>query len=464
MSSSLNVLTRGKTPVWTVIILAWPTIMEQMLVSLTHYVDAAMVGALGATYTAAVGVCSSTLGLITGLLTSIAVGLSVQVAQSIGADDINQARKVVKQSLRILFCAVPILLVLACIISYVIPIIMGAEADVRPMATSYMFIIGCAWPFRMANLVFSNILRCMGEMRMPLVFNALANVLNVILNFLFIYPTREISVFGHSFVMWGAGMGVAGAALATALSMVFAGSCIFAMIMVRKNPLKVPLSGCRENDNQITKNMIKIGLPITLERLVLCSAHMMMTKIVTSLGTVALAANHLASTAEQICYLPGVGFGNAATTLIGQSVGAREKEMAVRFGNITIVLSMIVSFSMSLLLFIFAPQILLLFTRDAQVLQLGATILRIMAFSQGFLAVSSAIGGILRGAGETRWQFYINAACMWGVRIILAVILAYPCSMGLVGVWTAAAIDLAIRFIAFMYRFYCKKWTVVFDR
>lgn len=464
MSNSLNVLNRGKTPVWTVIILAWPTIIEQLLVSLTNYVDVAMVGALGAVATAAVGMCSSTTSLVIGILTAISVGLSVQVAQAIGADDIEGARTVVKQSFRVFCIMTPILIIAAIFLSWFIPYLMGAEADVGPLASSYLLIVGCGWPFKMIVLLYSAILRCVGQMRLPLVFNAMANLLNVVFNFLLIYPTREIRVFGYSFTMWGANLGVAGAALGTIISMAIGALCIFSMVMVKNNPLKVPFGCVKEKNAKVMKKMFQLGIPLAMERVIMSTGQIVMTKIVTGLGTIALAANHLATTAEGICYLPGLGFANSATTLIGQSVGAKQKDSAIRFGNITIVLAAIVSLSMSVLLFLFAPQILSLFTKDGQVIDLGKTVLRIIALSQGFLGVNAAVGGILRGAGDTKWQFYSNVIGIWGVRIILAVLLGRVCGFGLIGVWIASAIDLAVRLAIILYRYFGKKWTKIFDK
>ena len=182
----------------------------------------------------------------------------------------------------------------------------------------------------------------------------------------------------------------------------------------------------------------------------------MSTKIVAPLGTVAIAANSFSVTAESLCYMPGYGIGSAATTLIGQSIGAGRKDLTKRFGWLTTGLGMLIMTGSGILLYIFAPFMIGLLSPDPEIRELGAAVLRIEAFAEPMYAASIVATGVFRGAGDTFIPSCINLFSMWCVRIPLGAFLAPR--FGLHGVWFAMCVELCVRGVLFLIRLSGKKW------
>ena len=195
----------GKSHLGILMMLAWPAILEQLLLTLVRYVDTAMVGSLGANATAAVAINASPTWLISSILSAIGVGYSVQVAHSIGAKDKQATARIVRQALlAVLFMGISIMLICLLIAPH-LPKWMGAQPDVLPDAVRYLQIYVLSLPFQCGSYTFSAVLRCMGDTKTPLILNTAANLLNVVLNFFLIFPTRPTELFGMSFTVPGAG-------------------------------------------------------------------------------------------------------------------------------------------------------------------------------------------------------------------------------------------------------------------
>ena len=318
-----------------VLSLAWPAIVEQIMITMVQYVDTAMVGSLGSGATAAVGLTASTTWMFNGFLNAAAVGFSVQVAQHIGAGREREARSVTWQALKFVVLFGLFLAVLAAALSFPLPTLLGAEAAIRADATTYFCIIGIALPFNFCSVMLSSILRCAGDMRTPMVLNLLINVFNVILNALLIYPTRPAEIFGMTVTLPGAGLGVAGAALGSACSMMIV-SLLYLLVIFRgrRGPLHISLKERFRFERSCLRTALRLGLPVALERTLMSTANIVITGVISSIGTAAVAANHLAVTAESVSYMPAFGVASAGTTLVGQALGAKRKDLALRFSRI----------------------------------------------------------------------------------------------------------------------------------
>lgn len=435
--------------------LTWPAIIEQLLGMMVSFVDTAMVGAMGAASTAAVSVVSSSIWLINGILAGVGVGYSVQVANAVGAQDHVRARKVMRQGA--LAVAALGLLVLAVmeLSAPFLPDWLGAEPEVYPLAVSYLRFYSLGLPFSTVLAVFSAILRCTGDTRTPLALNGLANLGNVLLNFLLIYPTRQ----WRGITLPGAGLGVSGAAIASAASLALAGCLLLWKVFFNKEkPVSI---GPEENyrpDGDIIRAALRLGVPYIGERVTINLGQILMTALVAHVGTVALAANHIATTAEGMCYLPAYGLSFAATALVGQSVGARNREDARAYGRLSGLLGFGMCLATGALLFLFATPIAGLFTDEAAVIAETAKALRIVAFAEPFFAVSIVMSGALRGARDVRCPMVVALGCMWGIRAILAPILIYVFHWGLEAVWFAMALDLTVRGILTALRWKGGRW------
>lgn len=322
-----------------------------------------------------------------------------------------------------------------------LPVWLGGEPEVIPLARQYLRVISFSQLFEMYSAVFSAILRCMGDTHTPLRFNFSAIVLNIILNFLLIYPSRTMTVFGFSFPMAGAGLGVAGAALGTVLSLVFSSLFLGLSLAFGKRSARLRLGKGISFSRDIIWNTVRLGVPTAMEQFITTSGQVAATRIVSTLGTISVAANHLAVSAESLSYMPAYGVSVATTTLVSQSIGAGEKDGAMNFGRIANRLGFCAMAFVGVLLFVLSEPLISLFTRDASVIALGAAMLRIVAVAQPLNASCSILSGALRGAGDAKGPFIICASCMWGLRLTLSCLFVFVFRWGLHGIWIAMIID-----------------------
>lgn len=461
MVSFSALLQEGRAPtrreeISAVLALSWPAIVQQFMLTLVQYIDTAMVGSLGPNATASVGVVSSSVWLFNGLLGAAATGFAVQVAQHIGARETERARSVVRESMLFSLLFGVFMGSAAAALSFSLPGLLGAEEAIRPDASAYFLIVGCSMPFLMAINLMSSLLRCMGDTRTPMLFNITLNILNTIFNFLLIYEPREASVFGLRVFLPGAGLGVPGAALGSALASLLVALLFLRRFLSRDFPLRISLRDRFRFTRDCLSAMIRIAIPQAMAHTASCGAQIAATVIVAGLGTQAVAANSLAVTAEALCYQPGYGVSTAATTLVGQSIGAGRRDLAVRFARVSTLLGMAIMTGTGLLMFLFAEPLIGMFTPDADVMRLGASLLRIEAFAEPLFAASIVASGAFSGAGDTKWSFAANLLSMWGIRLPIALLLIG--SLGLTGMWIAMACELSIKGLVFLWRLRSKKW------
>lgn len=461
MVSFSALLQEGRAPtrreeISAVLALSWPAIVQQLMLTLVQYIDTAMVGSLGPNATASVGVVSSSVWLFNGLLGAAATGFAVQVAQHIGARETERARNVVRESMLFSLLFGVFMGSAAAALSFPLPGLLGAEEAIRPDASAYFLIVGCSMPFLMAINLMSSLLRCMGDTRTPMLFNITLNIFNTIFNFLLIYEPREASVFGLRVFLPGAGLGVPGAALGSALASLLVALLFLRRFLSRDFPLRISLRDRFRFTRDCLSAMIRIAIPQAMAHTASCGAQIAVTVIVAGLGTQAVAANSLAVTAEALCYQPGYGVSTAATTLVGQSIGAGRRDLAIRFARVSTLLGMAIMTGTGLLMFLFAEPLIGMFTPDADVMRLGASVLRIEAFTEPLFAASIVASGAFSGAGDTKWSFAANLLSMWGIRLPIALLLIG--SLGLTGMWIAMACELSIKGLVFLWRLRSKKW------
>jgi len=434
--------------------LSWPAIIEQVLGTMVSYVDAAMVGVLGAIGSAAVSVNGPPIWLIHGILAGVGVGYSVQVSNAVGAGDVDRVKKVLRQA----FLAVLVCGLAACALyeglSGFLPRWLGAKPEVLPHAVNYMRIYCAALPLDAALIVFSAVLRCMGNTKAPLLFNTTANVINIVLNFFFIYPTRV----WNGITIPGAGWGVEGAALASSIAIIFSGVPAV-IVALRQGQFSTSLREGWGPDGAIIHRAVFLGLPSALERAVVNLGQIAMTALVGhALTTAAMAANNIATTAEGLCYLPAYGIGYAAIALVGQSVGAGKREDAEAYGTLTAALGFLLCLLTGTALFLFAPPLASLFNSDAEVVRQAAQALRVVAFAEPFFALSIILTNALRGADDVKFPMVAGLVSMWAVRVPLACLFVLYFDLGLAGVWGAMALDLTLRGILCTLRWRSKRW------
>ncbi len=443
----------------TVWLLSWPAIMEQILSTMVSYVDAAMVGALGMTASAAVSVNAAPIWLIGGILAGVGTGYAVQVSHAVGAGEDARARAVIRQGvLAAIFCGLASFAVYRAI-AWHLPMWLGAEGPVLTEARGYLRLYVYALLFEGARTIFSGILRCMGNTRTPLILNSAANLLNVIFNFFFIYETRAVSLLGLHMTIPGAGMGVAGAALGTVLAWAFAGVTTAWTALHQGERYAIRPGESFRPDRGIIAQAVRLGVPSAAERAMVNIGQVAMTGVVASIDAgVALAANNIATTAEGLCYLPAYGIASAATAMVGQSVGAQDRENARGYGALSAKLGFAICIGTAVCLFLFAHPLASLFNTDQAVVDEAARMLRIVSVAEPFFALSIILTGALRGARDVRFPMIVSLLCMWGVRIPLAPLLVFKAQLGLAGVWIAMSTDIILRGILCAWRWRGTRW------
>ncbi|WP_303029559.1 MATE family efflux transporter [uncultured Duncaniella sp.] len=437
--------------------LSWPAMMAQLSSIMMQYIDAAMVGRLGADDSASVGLVSTSLWLFWGICSAVTMGFSVQVAHSIGAGDHARARRILRQAITsCLIFSVAVAFVGACIAGP-LPHWLGGNEAVCPKASLYFLVFVLALPLLTMNYLGGGMLRCVGNMKVPGGLNVMMCLLDILFNFILIFPTRTISVAGFEFTMPGAGLGVLGAALGTvSAEIVTAGLMMWYLCFRQEGMAIVREKGSFRPSRDVIRKALKVSAPMTLEHAVICGAQIAVTVIVAPLGVMAIAANAFAVTAESICYMPGYGIGDAATTLVGQSYGARRLDLAKRFGYITVGLGMVTMTVMGVVLYIGAPWVMELMSPVGEIVDLGVRSLRIEAFAEPMFAASIVAYGVMIGVGDTVVPAVMNFGSIWLVRLPLAALLA-P-TMGLAGVWTAMCIELSFRGAIFLFRLIRGSW------
>ncbi len=422
--------------------LSIPSILAQLSATVMFFIDASMVGHLGAKASASIGIVESTGWLMGGLASAVNMGFSVQVAHFIGANDFEGARRVLRQSL---ICSLvwSILLSITCLaISPFLPYWLGGSAEIASDASLYFAIIGlCGIFFQMEGLA-GSMLKCSGNMKVPSMLNIGMCVMDVVFNYLFIY-ILDLGVMG-------AAMGTGLAELVTAILMLYFLLIKSDMLSLKGHP------GCFRPKSDTIGTAFKIGAPMGLQHMLMGGAYVVSTYIVAPLGTVAIAAHSLAITVESLCYMPGYGIAEAATTLVGQGIGAGQRTLTRSFAHLSVGLGIVVMTLMGILMWIFAPQLMTLMSPVQEVITMGTSVLRIEAWAEPLFAAAIVCNGVFVGAGDTLKPAIMNLLSMWGVRLTLAWYLAKD--YGLKGVWMAMATELTFRGIIFLWRLFVGKW------
>ena len=423
-------------------LLAVPAILAQFSSVLMMYIDTAMVGHLGANPSASIGLVTTSTWILGGFTMAIASGFSVQVAHMCGAKNFEGARRVLRQGLSSIFIFSLVFALAGVAISPYLPAWLGGSGAINADASAYFRIYAAFVPIGAVGYGANAMLQGSGNMKVPSILYVSMCALDVVLNYLFIYLME---------------MGVAGAALGTGLAEAITTAVSLWFVLLRSNELKiVGERGSFVPTKTVLGNAFGITGPMWLQNLLMRGAHVVSTVIVAPLGPIAIAANAFAITAESFCYMPGYGLEEAATTLVGQSLGASRKHIARRFARITIWMAAAIMTFLAVLMFFFARDLMTLLSSDPDVIALGAKVLRIEAFAETFYAVSIVAYGACVGAGDTLIPTALNFASMWVVRIGLAFYLTPR--YGLVGYWIAMCIELNVRGLLFLFHVRGDRW------
>jgi len=429
--------------------LALPATGEQLLGMAVGIVDTFLVGHLGAAPLAAVGLANQWVFLAQTLLGAIATGSTALIARFTGAQQPEQANKVVRQSV-----VMGVVIGLGCTalgVSLARPavLLLGAQAEVIELSTTYLRLVSSSLLFITLMAIGNASLRGAGDTRTPLAVMLGVNLVNIavawtLINGLFGLPR----------------MGVAGSALGAVSGQIVGGSLVTALLLRGRSGLRLRLSRFRF-DWATIRRVLRVGLPTGAEQVLFRTGNMAYVRILASLGIAAYAANQVAINGWSLSFMPGFGFAIAATTLVGQALGAQDPDAAQQRGYTAYRMGAALMAAIGLTFVLFPAQIMGFFTDDAEVIALGTMPLRVVGLFQPVLAASMIFAGGLRGAGDTRWPMIVTAAGIWLVRLPLAGLFALVLGWGLVGAWGAMAFDFTVRGTLNFLRFRGGRWKTI---
>ena len=432
--------------------LAWPTMLEQMMMTAVQYIDTAMVGTLGTQATAAVGATSTVSWVVGSSTAALGIGFLAFIAKACGEGNREKAVRASAQAVSVTVIVGLLFTLLTLGLSGRIPVWMQVDESIRDLASQYFFILYTPMLFRTALTIFGTVLRAAGDTKTPMKTGVVVNLINVVLNFLLIYPTREI----WGIRVWGADWGVIGAAVASAVSFAVGGVTITWVLW--HHPVISPRGQKMTPDMEILRPCLKVAIPNMLQRFGTSLGYVAFASMVNSLGDVATAAHTIANTVESAFYIPGYGMQTAAATLVGNAYGAGDKKRMKELGNMFIPIEVVLMVFSGGALFLLAEPLMGLFSKSAEVITLGTVVLQMVALSEPFYGVSIIVEGMMQGVGRTKVPFIYNIVGMWGIRIIFTYICTQQLGFGLVSAWACMIAHNMLLFCLFLFTYLRGKW------
>ena len=442
-----------------ILTLAWPTMLEQLMQTAVQYIDTAMVGSLGTEATAAVGATTTVGWLVGGMVSAFGVGFLSFIAQACGAKDRDAAARASAQAVLVTVIAGVVFTGVTLALSGLVPVWMQVEEAIRPMASRYFFILYLPMLPRSATIIFGTLLRAAGDTRTPMKVGVAVNLINVVLNFLLIYPTRPLTLFGATFTMPGAGLGVEGAAIASAIAVAVGG--LYITVKLWRHPMISPRGQRFRPDMAILQPTFRVAVPNMFQRFGTSLGYVAFASMINGLGGVATAAHTIANTVESAFYIPGYGMQTAAATLAGNAFGAGDRQRMDRLARMFIPIEVGLMILSGGALFALAEPLVRLFSADEAVVALGVTVLRMVALSEPFYGFSIIVEGLMQGVGRTRQPFIFNVAGMWLVRIVGTLICTtffFGGGAGLVAAWTCMIAHNMLLFALFLWCYARGAW------
>ncbi len=430
-----------------VIFLSLPALLNMFLISFVGIADMIMVGRLGPSAISAVGMVNQPNFLIISVFMALTVGTTALVARFVGARDIRSAKNVAKQSLVVsIFFGIGISMFLYTFAPQ-IERAMGAEPDVLILGITYMRIISIGMPFNVIAMIIGAILRGSGDMRTPLIADTIANFINIVGNY--------ILIFGK---LGAPALGVAGAGIATSIARFISMLILLYVLYNEKTIVKLSFKESYCLNSSIIKRILNIGIPSAVEQFVLRSGQLAFVRIIAELGTVPFATHQIAMNIQSLSFMPGQAFSMAATTLVGQLLGAKKPDIAEESARQTRLVGMMVAGITAFIIFFFGRYLIMLYTNNMDIIEQGRVCLRIIAAIQPAQSTQFILAGALRGAGDTRFPLYSTMLGMWGMRVVLSYLFVIVFNWGLTGAWLAIAFDQVVRAIIIYSRFNSGKW------
>ena len=436
--------------------LAWPTMLEQLTQTAVQYIDTAMVGSLGTEATAAVGATGTVSWMVGSIVSGVGTGFLAFIARQFGAGRPGRARQASAQACMVTLLLGLLLTAATMLSAGYVPVWMQVDPAIRDLASRYFLILYMPMLFRTASILLGMVLRSAGDSRTPMRIGLMVNGINVVLNYLLIYPSHTAFLFGLEIRLPGAGLGVEGAAWASAAAFVFGG---IAMTVALWRHEAVSPRGCPfRPDREVLGSCFRVALPNIGQRFATSFGYVVFASMINSLGGISTAAHTVANTVESLFYIPGWGMQTSAATLSGNAYGAKDHERLKRLGSTVLPLEIGLMVVSGTLLFIFAEPLVRIFSSDENVIRLGTTVLRMVAVSEPFYGIPIVVEGLMQGVGKTVAPFVYNIIGMWAVRIVGTFICTQFLGLGLVAAWGCMIGHNLLLCVFFVFHYLSGRW------
>ncbi|MED4779389.1 MATE family efflux transporter [Brevibacillus choshinensis] len=428
----------NKEKVKVILALAIPAMIENVLQTIVGFVDTLFVSKLGLGEVTAVGVTNAVLAVYLAVFLAMGVGTSALIAKNVGAGNLTKAKSIARQS-TLLSAFLGILFGLITFF-FAEPLLrlMGAEARILGDGVVYFRIVAVPSIFISLMTIFGSILRAAGDTKTPMKVGIWINLIHIVLDYVLIFGFLGIN-----------GFGIAGAAWATVIARVVGTFALY--YKIQKSDLS--FSWRNDRSREFLLPLLQISFPAAVERLIMRFGQVLYFGLIVRIGTDVYAAHTIAGNIEVFSYMPCYGLAVAATTLVGQNLGANRRKDAYRYGILTTCIAVIFMSFVGVLLFFLSPAAASWFTDQTEVIQMVTTALRIDAFAQPFLAIGLVVAGALQGAGDTKSPMYSTAIGMWLIRVVGVYVLSIHFELGIAGIWLSIAVDLFARAVFLYLRF-----------
>jgi putative MATE family efflux protein len=431
----------------------WPVILTNLLQSLTVTVNMLIVGNLGEEAgrdaIAGVGLGGQVVFLAQAIMMAVSAGTIALIARHIGAGEKKKAERVMEQSIVLcLLLTIPMTLLGWFGGGYLIHMF-PATPEVQSLGEIYVKFVFLGSVFSFFEFIMGAALRGAGDMKTPMIMAAITNIVNIAAGYVLIF-----GYFGFP------QMGVLGAAIANVIGFAAGASVYVVLLLRRKLMLNLPTKRKRYV-RKVVQRIMNIGTPAAAEQAVLQIGFLLYTALIVYFGTAVLAGHQIGARIQGLAFMPGMGFAMAATALVGQNLGARKPEEAEKCGWESTKLSMLVMCGIGAVMFILAEPMARIFVSDLDTVEYAALWIRLQALAMPAIGIHFTLSGALRGAGDTRWPLNVSALGMFVVRLPIALILAFPLGLGVLGAWIAFVIEYNVRAAIIAWRFKVGAWKTI---
>ena len=440
----------------TILALAWPTMLEQLMHTAVQYIDTAMVGSLGTEAMAAVGSTTTVNWMVGITISAVGVGFLAFISQAIGKGEEALAKRAAAQAVLVSLVIGSIFTVICLSLAPIVPTLMQVDEPIRETAAQYFFILYTPILARAVTIIFGTVLRAAGDTKTPMRVAILVNLVNVVLNFFLIYETRTVNLFGVDTWIFGAGLGVIGAAIASAIAFVV--GAVLIVIALYKHPRLSPRGESMKPDGEILRSCFKVAAPNALQGFATSLGYVVFAAMVNSLGDSSTAAHTIANTVESLFYIPAYGMQTAAATLAGNAYGAKDPKTLRDLSVMALLLEVFMMVASGAALFFSARLMVGLFSTDEAVISLAVTVLCMVAVSEPFYGFSIIVEGMMQGMGRTVLPFITNVIGMWAVRIVGTFIATNFFSGTLVSAWGFMICHNLMLFVVYLTLFITGLW------